>query len=86
MVLSTSFLELKTDLVVQQYDDNAVVLALFQLMFHTLYLDLYETLVNFQVFQGNWSFAAFYMDFSNISEKVSFVLMLKWTFFTGSTT
>ena len=50
MVLSMSFLEFKTDLVVQQYDDNAVVLALFQLMFHTLYLDLYETLANFQIF------------------------------------
>ena len=50
MVLSMSFLEFKTDLAVQQYDNNAVVLALFQLMFHTMYFDLYETLANLWIF------------------------------------
>ena len=54
MVLSMSFLEFKTDLMVQQYDNNAVALALFQLMFHTLYWDLYGTLSKFRIFRSNW--------------------------------
>ena len=46
-------LRFNTDLMVQQYDDNVVALALFQLMFHTLYLDLYGTLSKFQIFRAN---------------------------------
>ena len=42
-------LRFKADLMVQEYG-NAVILTLFQLVFHTLYLDLHGTLSKFQIF------------------------------------
>ena len=57
-----------------------VVLALFQLMFHVVYLDFYLTFSKFWVFQVNWSLLLhFYINFSEILEKASFVQMFKWT-------